>query len=99
MTGDCCGHKETLADTKDCLSDTTKLTSKVIGVKFRKYQGNIKYSTFPPGWTNKLCSVYRGGGKFKLFSVVSGFPGQIFTGKLLGVDSAGALRQGVIEIT
>ena len=36
VTGDCCGHKETLADTKDCLSDTTKLISKVIGVKFRK---------------------------------------------------------------
>ena len=35
------------------------------------------------------------GRKFKLFSTRSGFKGQIFTGEVSGVDSAGALRQGV----
>ena len=39
--------------------------------------------------------MHRGGRKFKLFSAGSGFKGQIFTGELSGVDSAGALRQGV----
>lgn len=36
-----------------------------------------------------------GGGIFKLFSADSCFTGQIFTGELSGVDSAGVLRQGV----
>ena len=41
--------------------------------------------------------MHRGGRKFKLLSAGSGFKGQIFTGELSGVDSAGALRQGVLR--
>ena len=39
----------------------------------------------------------RGGRKFKLFSAEGGFKGQIFTGELSGVDSAGVLRQGIMK--
>ena len=75
-----------------CLSDTTGVIPKLIGVKLRKSPGNINYSKFPPGWTdNKIC----GDRKLKLFSAGSCFKGQIFTGKISGVDSAGTLRQGV----
>ena len=39
-----------------CLSDTTGVIPKLIGVKLRKSPGNINYSKFPPGWTdNKIC--------------------------------------------
>ena len=33
--------------------------------------------------------MHRGGRKFKLFSAGGGFKGQIFTGDISGVDSAG----------
>ena len=78
VTMDCCDPDETLADTKDCLSDTTAVISKLIGMRFRKLPRNICYLTFPPWWA-KLCSMHRGGRKFKPFSAGSGFTGQSFT--------------------
>ena len=42
--------------------------------------------------------MHRGSGKFKLFSAGSGFTGQIFTGELSVMNSAGALRQGVKDV-
>ena len=56
VTKECCDPDETLADTKGCLSDTTSVIPKLIGVQFRKSLGNIKFSKFLPGWTNyKIC--------------------------------------------
>ena len=97
---DCCHPDKTLADTKNCLSDTTEVISKLIGVKFRKSPGNISYSTFQllNNCVNKSCNMHRGGRKFKLFSAGSGFTSQIFTAELSGVDSAGVLRQCVFWI-
>ena len=43
--------------------------------------------------------MHRGGEKFNLFSARSGFTSQIFTGEVSGVDSAGALGQGVLELS
>ena len=74
VSTDFCGPDETAADTKDCLSDTTKEVSKLIRVKFRKSPGNINYSTFSPGWT-KLYNIHWGGSKFKHFSAGNGFTG------------------------
>ena len=39
---------ETLADSKDCISDSTGVISKFIVMKFRKPPGNINYLTFTP---------------------------------------------------
>lgn len=47
VTTHCRYPDKTLADTKDYLSDITKVKSKLIGVKFRKSPKNINYSTFP----------------------------------------------------
>ena len=41
--------------------------------------------------------MHRVGGKFGLVSEVNGFTDPIFTGEFFGVDSAGALRQGVFK--
>ena len=41
--------------------------------------------------------MHWGGGKFKLFAVENGFTGQIFTGELSKLYSAGALRQDVLR--
>ena len=41
--------------------------------------------------------AHRVGGKFGLVSEVNGFTDPIFTGEFFGVDSAGALRQGVFK--
>ena len=86
----CCESDETLADTKDFLSNIPGIISNPVEVKFRKPIGNMNYSTFLPGCT-KLCNMLWGGGKFKLLSAGSGFTDQIFTGKLSRVDSAEAL--------
>lgn len=40
--------------------------------------------------------MHRRGGKLKLFSGGSGFTEQIFTRELCGVDSAEALKQGLL---
>lgn len=40
---DCCDLNEILANTKDCLSATTRVISKLIGVKFKKLPGNIQH--------------------------------------------------------
>ena len=91
---DCYDPDETLAEDKDCLSETTGVISKLIGAKFRKLPGNMNYSTL---WSEetKLYNIRRGGRKIKLFSARSGFTGQIFIRELNGVDSSGGLRQGV----
>ena len=76
------------------MSDITMAISKIIGVKLRRSRGNINYLIFTLVQT-KFCSMHREGRKFKLFSAKSGFTGQIFIGKLSGVDSAGPWRQSV----
>ena len=63
---DLCYPRETLADTKDCLSCITELTSKLVGMKFRKSPENIDYSTFLREWT-KLCNLHRGVESSKFF--------------------------------
>ena len=51
---------ETLPGTKYCLSNITRLISKLIGVKFRNSSGEINDSTFHPGWS-KLYNIHRRG--------------------------------------
>ena len=85
VSTDCCDPNETLGDTKACISDTTELRSKLIGVKLRKSPRNISYSKFLPG-SIKLFNMHRGVKKLKLFSVRIGFTGQIFIGEVSGVD-------------
>ena len=65
-----CDPDEILADTNECLSDTTVIISEFIKVKLRNSFENINYSPFLPGWT-KLCNMHQGGVKFKLFSAGS----------------------------
>ena len=48
ITTDCCGSNETLAGTNDCLSDTTEVISKLIGVKLRKLLGHL----------DRMCCCY-----------------------------------------
>ena len=45
---DCCHLDVTIADTKNCLNETTGLVLKVTGMKFRKSLRNISHSTFSP---------------------------------------------------
>ena len=45
----CCDPDEVVADTKDCLSDTLEVISKLIRVKLIKSPGDINYRIFPPG--------------------------------------------------
>ena len=46
VTTDCYDLDESLADTKNCLSDTTDVISKLNEMKFRKSPGNINYSYY-----------------------------------------------------
>ena len=50
VTTDCCDPDKTLADTKDCLSDTIVVISKLIRINLTKSPGNIRYSSLPPEW-------------------------------------------------
>ena len=93
-----CDPDEILADTNECLSDTTVIISEFIKVKLRNSFENINYSPFLPGWT-KLCNMHQGGVKFKLFSAGSVFTGPIFTEEVSRVDSARAVRQSVVSFT
>lgn len=91
-----CDPDETLADTKDCLSD-------FIGVKCIRFNSSSwsleihqEYQLFSiTTGMNKLSNIDRGSGTFKRFSPGSGFTGQVFTGELSRVNSAEALRQGI----
>ena len=85
---------ETLPGTKYCLSNITRLISKLIGVKFRNSSGEINDSTFHPGWS-KLYNIHRRGEKNKLCSLDSGFTVDHLIGELSGTDSAEVLRQDV----
>ena len=53
------------------------IISKFIGMKSRKWPGNINYSTFLPAWPNS-CNFHPSGKK-KLFSASKGFMSHIFT--------------------
>ena len=66
-------------------------------MNFRKSPGNIYGSIFPVGLTNYvICIGEMGNSNF--FSAGSGFAGQIFTEEVSWVDSARALKQGVITM-
>ena len=85
---------ETLPGTKYCLSNITRLISKLIGVKFGNSSGDINDSTFHPG-RSKLYNIHRRGEKYKLCSLDSGFTVDHLIGELSGTDSAEVLRQDV----
>ena len=71
VTTDCCEPDETLADTKDCLRDTTEIMSKLIKVKFIKSPGisiiqqchldGLKTLTFFSGERFYRLEFHRGG--------------------------------------
>ena len=66
-------------------------------MKFRNSPGNINNSIFPRGKLNYVMHFGEKKNRF-FFSPRSGFIGQNFIGGLSGVDSAGALRQGVLML-
>ena len=49
VTTDCCDPGDTLAHTKDSLTEITGIISKPIGVKLTKSPWNINSSKCPPG--------------------------------------------------
>ena len=70
--------------------------SNFIGMELRKSRENISYSIFLTDWT-KLRNIKRRGEILKVFSRRGIFTGQIFSGKVPGVDSDVVLRQDVLK--